>query len=183
MATFDDPAWVHEFLRILQRRKKVHLDSMAGANFDILELGGGSASSTVISPRLFDEFVAPYDAELIAIAHRRGQRIAYHTCGGMMALLERIAAMKPDAMETFTPAAMGGDARLAEPCRDRARPRRTMSSRRRHDTPCTLQSGSFSSVAERYPPAICGQERALGKPLRSPFLQDQMSGRGALPLS
>ncbi|MFI5357224.1 MAG: uroporphyrinogen decarboxylase family protein [Opitutales bacterium] len=114
MATFDDPGWVHEFLTILQHRKKIHLDSMAGAQFDLLELGGGSASSTVISPRIFDEFVAPYDAELIGIAHRRGQRIAYHTCGGMMALLERIVAMKPDAMETFTPAAMGGDARLAE---------------------------------------------------------------------
>jgi hypothetical protein len=113
MATYDDPQWVREFLSILQRRKKVHLDSMAGAKFDILELGGGSASSTVISPRIFDAFVAPYDAELISIAHGRGQRIAYHTCGGMMPMLEHIAAMKPDAMETFTPSAMGGDVDLA----------------------------------------------------------------------
>jgi uroporphyrinogen-III decarboxylase len=57
----------------------------------------------VISPKIFDEFVAPYDAELIELAHQVGQRIVYHTCGGMMPLLERIAAMKPDAMETFTP--------------------------------------------------------------------------------
>ncbi len=114
LATFDDPGWVHEFLALLQRRKQVHLDSMAGARFDLLELGGGSASSSVISPRIFDEFVAPYDAALIQRAHQRGQRIAYHTCGGMMPLLERIAAMRPDAMETFTPPAMGGDANLAE---------------------------------------------------------------------
>jgi uroporphyrinogen-III decarboxylase len=32
----------------------------------------------------------------------------------MMPLLERLAGMKPDAMETFTPPAMGGDMRLAE---------------------------------------------------------------------
>ena len=114
MATFDDPSWVHQFLTILQRRKKIYLDSMVGAKFDLLELGGGSASSSVISPAIFDEFVAPYDGELIALAHHREQRIAYHTCGGMMAFLERIAAMRPNAMETFTPAAMGGDARLAE---------------------------------------------------------------------
>jgi len=31
-----------------------------------------------------------------------------------MPLLERIAAMNPDAMETFTPARMGGDVNLAE---------------------------------------------------------------------
>jgi uroporphyrinogen decarboxylase len=114
LATYDDPQWVHELLRILQRRKKTFIRSLAGAAYDVLELGGGDASSTVISPRLFDEYVAPYDGELIALAHQAGQRIAYHTCGGMMPILEQIAAMNPDAMETFTPPGMGGDVDLAE---------------------------------------------------------------------
>jgi len=113
LATYDDPTWVHEFLRILHRRKKTYIRSLAGAKFDLLELGGGSASSTVISPKLFDAFVAPYDTELISLAHQAAQRIVYHTCGGMMPILERVAAMGPDAMETFTPAAMGGDVDLA----------------------------------------------------------------------
>ncbi|MCC6579572.1 MAG: hypothetical protein IT440_03965 [Phycisphaeraceae bacterium] len=114
METYDDPKWVHELLGILHRRKATYARSLRGAKYDILELGGGSASSTVISPKIFDDFVAPYDAELIRLAHEAGQRIAYHTCGGMMPLLERIAAMKPDAMETFTPPGMGGDVDLAE---------------------------------------------------------------------
>ena len=113
METYDDPGWVHELLGILCRRKKVFIESLAGARYDILELGG-HASSTVISPRLFNEFVAPYDSELIAQAHRVGQRIAYHTCGGMMPILDNIVATGPDAMETFTPRGMGGDADLAE---------------------------------------------------------------------
>jgi uroporphyrinogen decarboxylase len=114
METFDDPEWVHELLGILQRRKLVFAESLQGARYDLLELGGGDASSTVISPAIFDEFVAPYDRPVIAAAHRAGQRIAYHTCGGMMPLLEHIADMEPDAMETFTPRDMGGDADLAE---------------------------------------------------------------------
>ena len=112
MATFDDPVWVHEFLAILMDRKVRSIASMKGARYDLIELGGGSASSTVISPSIFAEFVAPYDSELIAGAHRAGQRVVYHTCGGMMPLLELIADMKPDAMETFTPLALGGDADL-----------------------------------------------------------------------
>ena len=114
LAAHDDPSWVRQFLEILQRRKLIYARSLQGAALDVIEFGGGDASSTVISPRLFDEFVAPYDTPVIAALHEAGQRVVYHTCGGMMPLLERIAAMKPDAMETFTPRAMGGDADLAE---------------------------------------------------------------------
>ena len=113
MATYDDPAWVHALLGILQRRKLAFADSLKGAAYDVIELGGGDASSTVISPGIFDRFVAPYDQPVIAAAHAAGQRIAYHTCGGMMPLLEHIAGMGPDAMETFTPRGMGGDVDLA----------------------------------------------------------------------
>lgn len=114
LETFQDPQWVHTFLNVLKERKKRFVQSMEGAKFDLVEHGGGHASSTVISPKIFDEYVAPYDAELIALAHQLGQRVVYHTCGGMMPILESIADMNPDAMETFTPPGMGGDVNLAE---------------------------------------------------------------------
>ena len=95
LAAHDDPKWVHQLLEICQKQKKIFVQSLKGARYDILELGGGDASSTVISPKMFDEFVAPYDAELITLAHDVGQRIVYHTCGGMMPILEKIAAMNP----------------------------------------------------------------------------------------
>jgi uroporphyrinogen decarboxylase len=114
METFMDPSWVHTFLSLLQERKRIFIESLAGAKYDILELGGGDASTTVISPDIFNTFVAPYDAPLIKSAHEAGQRISYHTCGGMMPILEDIASMKPDAMETFSPPAMGGDTVLKD---------------------------------------------------------------------
>lgn len=112
METYDDPAWVRELLEVLVRRKLTYVRSTKGARFDVNELGGGDASTTVISPAIFSEFVAPFDARLIAAAHEAGQRIVYHTCGGMMPILEDIAAMGADAMETFTPRGMGGDVDL-----------------------------------------------------------------------
>lgn len=114
LETYDDPEWVERLLSIIRDRKISYIRSTKGAHFDIMELGGGDASSTVISPTLFDRYVAPYDTPVIAAAHEAGQRIVYHTCGGMMPILEQIAAMGPDAMETFTPPDMGGDTRLAE---------------------------------------------------------------------
>lgn len=114
LATFDDPQWVHEFLKVLLERKRGFVESLQGARYDVIEHGGGDASSTVISPGIFDEFVAPYDATLTELAHAAGQRVVYHTCGGMMPFLERIADLGVDAMETFTPRGMGGDTNLKE---------------------------------------------------------------------
>lgn len=113
MQTYYDPTWVRSFLNILKERKAVTIKSMEGARFDLIEHGGGDASSTVVSPKIFADFVAPYDTELIELAHGVGLRVVYHTCGGMMPLLELIADMRPDAMETFTPPSIGGDIDLA----------------------------------------------------------------------
>lgn len=112
--TYDDPEWVKEALEILQKKKLKYADSLEGCPYDVVEMGGGDASSTVISPAMFDEFVAPYDGPIIKRAQERGQRVVYHTCGGMMPILERLADMGPNALETFTPVGMGGDANLAE---------------------------------------------------------------------
>jgi uroporphyrinogen decarboxylase len=114
LAAIDDPEWVHALLKVIFERKKTFVHSLQGVKYDLIEHGGGDASSTVISPKIFDTFVAPYDAPLIEAAHEAGQRVVYHTCGGMMPFLERLAAMHPDALETFTPPGMGGDTRLAE---------------------------------------------------------------------
>jgi uroporphyrinogen decarboxylase len=111
--TFDDPQWVHQCLSVLLERKLHYVQSLAGAKYDLIELGGGDASTTVISPDIFRQFVAPYDSQLIEACHAQNQRVVYHTCGGMMPILEDIAAMNPDAMETFTPPDIGGDVDLA----------------------------------------------------------------------
>lgn len=113
METFDDPEWVKEALTIIQKKKLQYADAMEGCPFDLIETGGGDASTTVISPAIFEEFVAPFDSAVIKRMQDKGQRVVYHTCGGMMPILEQLADMGPNALETFTPEGMGGDADLA----------------------------------------------------------------------
>jgi uroporphyrinogen-III decarboxylase len=115
LATFDDPAWVHEFLQALTDKKLQFIEqSLAGAAFDLIEMGGGAASSTVISPKIFMNFCLPYDRVLHDCLHSVGHKLVYHTCGGMMAILELIVENGCDASESLSPPGVGGDAVPAE---------------------------------------------------------------------
>jgi uroporphyrinogen-III decarboxylase len=109
MRTFDKPAWVHEFLGILLEKKLRFIEEMAGAKFDLVETGGGAASSTVISPKLHEEFCLPYDRRMHDALHALGFRITYHTCGGTFGLEELIVANGCDASETLAPRSIGGN--------------------------------------------------------------------------
>ena len=62
METYDDPPWVHELLEHPAGAQADLRRSLAGARYDVLELGGGDASTTVISPRLFENSWRPTTA-------------------------------------------------------------------------------------------------------------------------
>ena len=106
---FDTPDWVHELLQILLDKKLQFIDSMKGAKFDLIETGGGAASSTVISPKIYEEFCLPYDRKLHNALHSLGFRITYHTCGGTKGIEELIVANGTDVSETLAPVSIGGN--------------------------------------------------------------------------
>ncbi len=109
MATFDKPDWVHELLTILLDKKLRFIEGMKGAKFDLIETGGGSASSTVVSPRLHEEFCLPYDRKMHDALHDLGFLVTYHTCGGTHGIEEHIVANGCDASETLAPMSVGGN--------------------------------------------------------------------------
>ena len=116
LAAMDDPAWTHRLMQMLTEKKLRFVDdSLAGARFDLIETGGGAGSTTVISPRLHEEFCLPYDRQVHDALHTVGHKAVYHTCGGMMPILETIVANGCDASETLSCPGVGGDvADLAE---------------------------------------------------------------------
>lgn len=109
MATYDKPDWVHELLNILLKKKLQFIEYMKGAKFDLIETGGGSASSTVISPKLYEEFCLPYDRKLQDALHNIGFKSTYHTCGGNHGLEELIVRNGTDCSETLAPISIGGN--------------------------------------------------------------------------
>ena len=108
--SFDNPDWVHRLLAVLLDKKLRFIEeSLVGARFDLIETGGGAASDTVISPKLHREFCLPYDRQLNRALHDAGHLATYHTCGGMMHILDLIVENQTDASETLTPPGCGGN--------------------------------------------------------------------------
>ncbi|MBN2206838.1 MAG: hypothetical protein JW742_05490, partial [Candidatus Aminicenantes bacterium] len=109
LATFDKPDWVRRFLDILLEKKLRFVESMKGARFDLVETGGGAASSTLISPALHAGFCLPYDRRLHDALRSLGFRVVYHTCGGTRGIEALIVANGCDASETLAPPSIGGN--------------------------------------------------------------------------
>jgi uroporphyrinogen-III decarboxylase len=109
-ATFDKPEWVHELLSILLEQKLEFIyEELKGAKVDLVETGGGASSSTVISPAIHEEFCLPYDLKMHNSLRDTGFKSVYHTCGGMMGILDLIAQNGCDASETLSPPGVGGN--------------------------------------------------------------------------
>jgi uroporphyrinogen-III decarboxylase len=108
-AAIDRPDWVHALMKILLDKKMQFIETMQGAKFDLIETGGGAASSTVISPKLHREFCLPYDRAMHDALHSMGFPVTYHTCGGTKAIEELIIANGCDASETVAPVSVGGN--------------------------------------------------------------------------
>jgi len=114
LEAFDNPDWVHRLLRILLEKKLMFIEeSLKGAKFDLIETGGGAGSDTLISPDMHREFCLPYARRMHRALHDAGHMSAYHTCGGMMHILELIVQNETDASETLTPPGTGGN--ITEP--------------------------------------------------------------------
>jgi uroporphyrinogen decarboxylase len=106
---FDKPDWVHALLEVLLEKKLRFIETMQGAKFDLVETGGGSGSSTVISRNLHREFCLPYDRKLHDALHKLGFKVTYHTCGGTVGIEDWILENGCDASETLAPPSVGGN--------------------------------------------------------------------------
>jgi len=120
LEALDNPDWVHSLLKALLEKKLQFVEeSLVGAKFDLIETGGGAGSDTVISPTMHAEFCLPYDRQIHDALHAAGHRSTYHTCGGMMHILDLIIQNGTDASETLSPPGTGGNITGPEKVREK----------------------------------------------------------------
>ncbi len=105
---YDDPGFVDALLdRIngyyLAASEKVFRE--AGDLIDIYFIGNdfGSQKGPLVSPGLFDRFLAPQLARHAELGHRHGLKVMLHCCGGIRELIPSIAASGIDALHALQP--------------------------------------------------------------------------------
>jgi hypothetical protein len=111
----EDPALIHDFLQPFydQQVAAVRAAGKAGMRPNFITHAYEMLLPPWMGPRMFDEFVAPYDTRLHAEIHRIGGRVRVHCHGACARFLERFIAVGVDSVEPLEPPPYG-DADLAE---------------------------------------------------------------------
>jgi uroporphyrinogen-III decarboxylase len=109
----DAPRTLHFMLDDILEKTLTVTRLWEGTAADMVEVGGGAGSSTVISPDFYREFGLPYDIKQNKQFHELGLKVVNHFCGGVMPMLDIVLKSGADGLETMTPPALGGDCDLA----------------------------------------------------------------------
>lgn len=117
MLGMEEPETLHHILEAIVRKTLRATELWENTPADMVEVGGGAGSSTVISPNFYREFGLLYDQRQNKLFHEVGLKVVNHFCGGLMPMLDLVVESGADGLETMTPPSMGGDCNLREASR------------------------------------------------------------------
>lgn len=117
MLGMDEPDTLTHILECIVQKTLRVTEMWKGIPADMVEVGGGAGSSTVISPDFYRKFGLPYDQRQNKLFHEAGVKVVNHFCGGLMPMLDVVVESGADGLETMTPPTMGGDCNLREASR------------------------------------------------------------------
>ena len=103
----DDPDFLHALLRYTTELAKMAGDAMLKAGVGMLTLGDPSAGCSVISPKMFREWVRPYLQE--ALTHFKSWSktpVVLHICGYTDPILEDLVSMDIDGLSIDAPSSL-----------------------------------------------------------------------------
>ncbi len=114
MNMVSDPEMVHyvddRIMAFYEKALRIFLEAVRGKVHAIL-IGDdmGSQRSLMISPKLVEEFVVPGARRLIAIAHRYGVKVIYHSCGSIADIIPLLLDAGADVIHPIQAMAAGMD--------------------------------------------------------------------------
>ena len=105
--TVDDPDFVREVMAFTTKLAILRADALGEYGADMLVLGDPSAGCSLISPKIYKEFVKPFHHEIAAHFEKiPDKRIGIHICGYTDPIMEEIVTLPLDWFEIDSPSSL-----------------------------------------------------------------------------
>lgn len=99
LLTYDDPEGLKEAIAKRVKYAISWLDKLIELGAEAVWIGEGAASSSVISPACYAEFVAPYAKQVVDAARERGIPCFMHVCGNIVPSIREVASTGLSAID------------------------------------------------------------------------------------
>jgi MtaA/CmuA family methyltransferase len=98
----DDPAFVHDLFGFAVENAIRFAAAQIEAGADII--GIGDAAASLVGPRIYKEFVWPWEKKLVDGIHSRGGRVRLHICGNTRRVLADLGTLGCEMVDLDFPA-------------------------------------------------------------------------------
>ena len=93
----DDPAFVTDLFEFCVEMALAFSKAQIEAGADLI--GVGDAAASLVGPRIYNDFVLPFERRLVDGLHRLGGRVRLHVCGNITRILEPIGTLECDVVD------------------------------------------------------------------------------------
>jgi len=107
---FDDPAFVNDLFEFVTEMELRFAKAQIDAGADLI--GVGDAAASLIGPKLYRDFVLPFERKLLNGLHAMGTRVRLHICGNTRKILADMGTTGADMIDLDSPSPVE-DARRA----------------------------------------------------------------------
>ncbi len=94
---FDDPAFIRDLFAFVVEMELRFAREQLKAGADVI--GVGDAAASLIGPDIYNEFVWPYEKQLVDGIHALGGKVRLHICGNINRILDGIGRLGCDVVD------------------------------------------------------------------------------------
>lgn len=113
MDPYLNPGFYQEFMSTFAELVVKQYEVLCDTEVDCLGMGGNIANAAMVGTKFFDQYILPYERQVVHAIRQAGKYSLYHNCGNAKVLYPSYAQLGMDVWETVSPPPQG-DNELAE---------------------------------------------------------------------
>ena len=94
---YDDPAFVRALFEFVVAMELKFAAAQVAAGADII--GIGDAAASLVGPRIYEEFVRPYEQRMVDGVHQLGAKVRLHICGNTRRIVSGMGSLGADIVD------------------------------------------------------------------------------------